>query len=143
MAALSLGTDLLSRVRVGCRMTTMRGRVVIGVVAAIVVVGASVAIAQQDNTADQGIPPFLTGDQDMPPGLADREVLPPGLAKKLDDGTPPGHEKVREGDRLPPGLAAKGEGWLPPGLAKQAKIPPGHARRLGVDPQPGSDSDDD
>lgn len=142
MASLFPGTGPLSRAHAACKLTTMRGRVVIGVVAAIVVVGASFAVAQQNNAADQGLPPFLTGDQDMPPGLTDREVLPPGLAKKLDDGTPPG-QTMKEDDRVPPGLAAKGEGWLPPGLAKQAKIPPGHAKRLGVDPQPGSGSDDD
>lgn len=132
-------------------MITMRGRVVVGVLAAVVVLGVAVALALEDGVAsdrsqtneDEGLPPFLTGAQEMPPGLANRDVLPPGLAKKLDeDATPPGLA-MREGNWVPPGLAKKGEDWLPPGLAKQGKIPPGHAKRLGVDPQPGTGAEDD
>lgn len=128
----------------------MRGGWVAFVLALAVLFGTAVAIAQVGSTpeeaeqaaADEGLPPFLTGGEEMPPGLAKRDVPPPGLAKKLTDDIPPGQSE-KDGGFVPPGLAEKGEGWLPPGLAKKGKIPPGHAKRLGVEPEPGTDPDDD
>ncbi|MFZ0012794.1 MAG: hypothetical protein WAL25_01645 [Acidimicrobiia bacterium] len=105
-------------------MTTVRGRLLVGSLLDVVVFGAAVAAAREDEGVDMdsksenaSLPPFLAPDAEVHPGVANREVLPPGLAKKLEGNTPPGQAN-RDGEFIPPGLAKKDEGWLPPGLAE-------------------------
>jgi hypothetical protein len=119
----------------------MGGRILIGIIAAVVVVGAGVALAQEDDPGrgetseveETGLPPFLTGDQELPPGLAKKDVLPPGLAKKPGDDVPPGQAK-KEGEWTPPGQAKKegvdaarpgqeGGGLASPGIGQAGQDP--------------------